>query len=70
MNFSEKVHYLRRRKGLTQVQLAKLVNVSQGTIWLFEAGRRKPTPNTALQLARVLGVKEIDLMNDDRSVIS
>ena len=42
MKFSDKVYYLRKKKGLTQVELAEKANVSQGMIWLFEAGRRKP----------------------------
>lgn len=68
MKFSDKVYYLRKKKGLTQVELAEKANVSQGMIWLFESGRRKPTKNTELQLAKVLGVKPIDLMDDERSI--
>ena len=69
MKFSDKVYYLRKKKGLTQTELAKKVNVSQGMIWLFEAGRRKPTKNTEIQLAKVLGVKVVDLMNDERDIV-
>lgn len=69
MKFSDKVYYLRKKKGLTQTELAKKANVSQGMIWLFEAGRRKPTKNTEIQLAKVLGVKPADLMNDERDIV-
>lgn len=68
MDFSDKVYALRTKKGLTQVELAKLVNVSQSMIWQFEKKNRKPTPNTAIQLAKTLGVKLDDLMNDERNI--
>ena len=69
MKFSDKVYTLRKKKGLTQTELAKKANISQSMIWFFESGKRKPTKNTAIQLAKVLGVKEADLMDDERSVI-
>lgn len=68
MKFSDKVYTLRTKKGLTQGELAKLVNVSQGMIWQFEKNNRKPTPNTAIQLAKTLGIKLDDLMNDERNI--
>lgn len=69
MMFSEKVKALRLKKGLTQEELAKLVNVTQEAIHAYEAGKSKPFKNTLLQLAKVLNVKADDLTNDERSVI-
>ena len=68
MLINEKLKFLRKKRGLTQAELAKLTNVSQQTIWVYEAGKQKPTTNTLIQLAKVLGVKADDLLNDERSV--
>lgn len=68
MKFSDKVFYLRQKNKLTQVELAKRTNVKQSTIQAYESGRAKPMINTAIQLAKVLGVDVNDLMNDERSV--
>ncbi len=69
MKFSDKVYYLRKRKGLTQTELATLTNVSQQAIAAWEKGRGIPLTNTMNQLAKVLNVKPEDLTNDERSVV-
>lgn len=33
---------LRKRKGLTQAQLAKMIGYSTSTVAMWETGRRKP----------------------------
>lgn len=68
MKFSDKVFYLRQKNKLTQVELAKKVNVKQSTIQAYESGRAKPMINTAIQLASALNVELNDLMHDERSV--
>lgn len=68
MNFSQKIYYLRMKRGLTQTELAKLSNISQQSIAHYENGRGIPTMNNAIQLAKVLNVKTDDLLNDERSV--
>ena len=69
MRFSEKVHFLRKKKGLTQAELAKLANVSQAAVQGYETGRMKrPSKNTQIQLARVLNIRYEDLMNDERNI--
>lgn len=69
MKFSDKVYTLRKRKGLTQAELAKLTNVTQAAVQGYETGRTRPFRNTQIQLAKVLNVKVDDLMNDDVEVI-
>ncbi|MBQ7977257.1 MAG: helix-turn-helix transcriptional regulator [Clostridia bacterium] len=49
---------LRKRKLLTQLQLAKLLNCSIGCISLWEAGKSSPNIMTMRKLADVL---EVDL---------
>ena len=68
MKFSDKVFYLRQKNKLTQVELAERTNVKQSTIQAYESGRAKPMTNTAIQLAKVLGVDVNDLMNDEKEI--
>jgi len=46
----------RRAAGLTQVQLARKVRMSQGYVSLLERGRRRPSASLARRLARVLSL--------------
>jgi transcriptional regulator with XRE-family HTH domain len=68
MKFSEKLSYLRNKRGLSQTELAKLSNISQQSISHFETGRGVPSKNNAIQLAKVLSVKVDDLMNDEKNI--
>lgn len=52
MNIKE----LRERKGITQAELAKVMNLSPSTIGMYEQGRRKPDFETATHFARFFGV--------------
>ena len=42
MDFPERFKQLRKEKGLTQVEIAKALGVSSGTIAMWETGKRKP----------------------------
>ena len=44
----------RKIAGLTQVDLAKALNVSETTVINWEKGRSEPTVNQALQIAEVV----------------
>ncbi len=52
----------RRRRGLTQHELAILSGVGRDTIAKLETTGRRATPETARKLARVLKVKSEDLL--------
>lgn len=41
--FPERLKQLRKEKGLTQTDLAKALEVSSGTIAMWETGKRKPS---------------------------
>lgn len=51
MTFSETSKALRKEKGLSQVQLAKALKVSNGCIAMIETGKNEPTANTLLKYA-------------------
>ena len=62
-----RVASFRKQKQLSQRQLAKLIDVHPSYIALIELGLRKPSLDTALKLARVLGttVEELFPLEDD-----
>lgn len=47
---------LRKKKGLTQIELAKMVNVQQTTVSKWEVGRAVPDYPVLLKLAELYGV--------------
>lgn len=52
---------LRKQQGLTLEALAALVNVSKPTVWAWEQGKARPTPERITALAERLGVGEEEL---------
>jgi transcriptional regulator with XRE-family HTH domain len=64
----EALRRLRKRKGLTQQELAKHAGVSQYTITEIETGRRDPRPSTLRKLANALDVEVADLFQEPRQV--
>ena len=56
---------LRRRRMLSQRELARLAGVTQPTIHYAETGRRTPSPSTVRALARALGVEPAGLLEFD-----
>lgn len=41
--FAERLKLLRTQKKITQVELAKMLNVSKGTVGMWETGKRVPS---------------------------
>ena len=56
------VKRVRQEKGMTQERLAELSGFSQQYISGLEQGRRNPTIVTIYELATVLGVNHIELV--------
>ena len=54
--FGEHIRSLRKRKGLSQRDLARLVGVSQAQISLHEKGKDLPRPAVRIRYALALGV--------------
>jgi transcriptional regulator with XRE-family HTH domain len=59
------VRRFRLKKGWTQEQLADRCGISQQYISGLESGRRNPTVVTLFELAQALGVRPVDLLNED-----
>lgn len=55
------IAFFRQRAGMTQVDLARQLGVSQPTLAQLENGRRKGGIEVYLRLARLLGVRVEDL---------
>ena len=46
----------RRKRGLTQAELAEAIHVDQSTVSAWEAGKKIPRSDRLARLARVLGI--------------
>lgn len=67
-DFPELLKALRRRRNLTQEQLAREIGVSFSTVNLWENGRRHPQPflaNKILELALSAGLDPKDFKDGD-----
>lgn len=56
MNFSKRLKLLREQKGLTQEELAAILNISRSALSLWEIGKREPNQETLRFLAEYFGV--------------
>ena len=56
---------IRKRKGVTQVQLAKILGVSQGAIQMLETGQRGLDLNWMQKIAKALNVEPWELLPKD-----
>ena len=58
-----KIKELRKRKGLTQEELAELIQMEQNSISVMESGRNFPTLGTLEKIAKVLDVNLSDFFD-------
>ncbi|ETA80001.1 helix-turn-helix domain-containing protein [Youngiibacter fragilis] len=59
--FSERLKTSRKEVGLTQVELAEILKVSNGTVGMWETGKREPKFDAMAHLSRVLN-KSVDYL--------
>ena len=62
MTFGEKLQKLRTRAGLSQDQLAKLLDVSRQAVSKWETGTADPSTSNLLALAKLFGVSAEELL--------
>ena len=56
MDIGNKISKLRERRGLSQVQLAEKLHMSQGSLGMYETGKRKPSLETLELIADFFNV--------------
>ena len=61
-SFPERLKKIRKRKGLTQTQLAKNIGISYQQISFYETGRHTPTMAALEWLCQALGVSATELL--------
>ena len=54
--FSEKVKELRKEKGLTQAEIAKILNIKQQSYLRYEQNTAEPSFEILINIARFYGV--------------
>ena len=59
-----KIKQIRERKNLTQVELAKELNMTQGIVSSWENGRYSPSIDTARKIAAALGCTMDELFGE------
>ena len=55
-NIGEKIANLRKKRGMSQSQLAKELNIGTSTLGMYETGKRSPNPEMLNKLADYFGV--------------
>lgn len=63
MAFAEKLKELRRQKGMTQSELAKLLNMQRSTLGMYETGKREPNFEILNMFANFFNVDMNTLMD-------
>ena len=64
MNFSEKLHQLRIKHGLSQKKLADAIGVSQSSINYWEKGQRMPSYESVYGIAEYFNILVDSLLDD------
>ncbi len=65
MEFNEKLHELRKQKGLTQEELAQALYVSRAAISKWESGRGYPNIDSLKAIAKFFSVTIDELLSGD-----
>jgi transcriptional regulator with XRE-family HTH domain len=57
-----KLREYRLKKGLSQIELAEKLGLSQPTISDYENGHKRPKPLTAIKIEKIIGVNRNELI--------
>lgn len=68
--FSKRLKELRKKHGLTQEELGKLIGVTKVSICCYENGTRTPTLDTMIDLANCLNTDLIYLLGNEYFVVA
>ena len=64
---SENLKYLRKKKGLTQEQMAQEAGIKRSLLGAYEEGRAEPRVGTLLKFADIFGLPIEQLINTEQS---
>ena len=53
---SHRISYLRKQKNISQAELAEILGISPSTEGMYEQGRRTPSVDTLVMMARIFNV--------------
>lgn len=65
--FGQRMSEARKTQGVTQVQLAEMLGMSQQTIANYEGGQLRVVASMVHNLAEAIGVSVIELMGESKS---
>lgn len=65
MGFGEKLSFLRKQRGMTQMELAEELDISRQAVSRWEQGVSEPSTENLLRIGRLLGVPVDALVNGD-----
>ena len=62
--FGKKLKFLRLEKGLTQLELAEILDMSPNFVGMIERGERNTTVENIFKIARALEIKPSNLFEE------
>lgn len=62
MTYKIKLKEVRQKKGLTQQELAKKLDIKQTNISEYESGKQKPSLDTFIEMAKILDLSLDELI--------
>ena len=65
--FGERLRRARISKGMSQVELARAIELTQASVSQFEMGLRMPTPANIRKFAQILNIREVDLAGQNQA---
>ena len=65
MKTSDKILNLRKKRGMSQEELAEKLNVARQTVSRWELGSAQPDATHILRLSRLFGITADDLLDED-----
>ena len=68
MTFSEKITILRKRRGLSQEQLAEMLDVSRQSVSKWEAQQALPETSKIIMIGKIFNVSIDLLLKDENSI--
>jgi methanogenic corrinoid protein MtbC1 len=69
MQFSEQLKYFRKQKGLSQVQLAHALSITQPAVANYESGSRMPSIKLLQKMALIFDVSMHELVSEDEIAV-